>query len=154
MSQNSFTAPLSLSIKSSFQKWMIVLIPHLLFVILVLFFNLFNYKIMFVLVALIVASFVYYSRLHLFQNSKHSVMSIYQDSAKNWSFTSNKSNKNGEKMSATLLPSSFISKVLIVLNYRDSVRRKHSIIITPDSLSNNEFRRLRVRLNFFNSKKN
>jgi len=80
--------------------------------------------------------------LHYFRNLNNSVISIQIDSADNWYLTTAK-NTN---LSASLLPTSFNSNILIILNYIDINNQKYSVLITPDSLSNDEFRRLQVRL--------
>lgn len=138
--------------KPSMQKWLIVLIPHVLISIMVICFSVFSLWIKLLLFLVIFISFIYYSRLHLFLHCKKSVVSIHQDSARKWLLSTNESTDKGDRLSADLLPSSFVSKMLVILNYKDSIGKVYTVIITPDCYSNNEFRRLRVRLNYFNTK--
>jgi len=67
---------------------------------------------------------------------------IFQDSAKNWFIKT----MEYDKQEVQLLGTSFISKALIIINLSDSNKEKYTILITPDSLSNSEFRRVTVRI--------
>ncbi len=138
---------ISLIIKPSFQKRLIVFLPHLLASLIVLYVVDLSLFTLFILVLGIAVSLVYYSKLHIFQSLKKSVLSIKQDSAKNWFI----STKNGyHEEAVNLLGSSFVSNRFIILNYahNNSVNLfpKYSVLITKDSLSTDEFRRLRVHL--------
>ncbi len=152
MSINPIISPLNIAIKQSMQKWLILVIPHLMAIILSLAVTSFPLWLKVSLFILTVLSFIYYSRLHLFQNSDKSVLSIQQDSAKNWFVTLNKKHGEAEPKSVKLLPSSFISKSLIILNYRDDQRSNYRVLITPDSYSTNEFRHLSIRIKLTNIK--
>jgi len=71
---------------------------------------------------------------------------IFQDSSKNWLIeTKNQTNKKAQK-TVLLMPSSFISNKLILLNFIDSKNKKYYALITPDSLSQADFRHLFVRV--------
>ena len=142
MSSNPFNAPLALKIKPSLQKWLIVLVPHLLVLVVVLKLDVFNLAVRLLLVSLILISGCYYLRLHLQQSLNRSVSSIYQDSAKNWFIKTPKA----EKLAVTPSTSSFLSRVLILMNFRDENNKNYTVIITPDSLSRAQFRRLYVRI--------
>lgn len=153
MSANSFNTPLFLAIKPSIQKSWVVLAPHALALVLVASVSVFSLLIKFIIIALILISAITFYRLHLKQNLKKSVISIQQDSAKNWFLTTYDKGQDNNVKSVILLPSSFISKMLIVLNYRDDSGSYYSVMLTPNCISSNEFRRLRVRVNIINIKK-
>ncbi len=154
MSVNPFNKPLSLSIKPSRLKWAIIIVPHLLALVMVVSFDVFSVIVTIMLVSLIALSATYYSRLHLFRQLKKSVHTIQQDSANNWGLSLYDDGEKSETISAILSASSFISNSLIVLNYRDNTGSQYSVIIPFDSLSSNDFRRLRVRLKLINTKNN
>jgi len=142
MSDHPFTKPINISLIKTPQKMLIVVLPHLIAFFAVLIIDIFPLWVKGLVSVIIVASLYYYFRLHYFSNLKKSIMSIQLDSTNNWYLTST----NNRKIAASLLPSSFISNILIILNYIDINNRKFNIIITSDSLSKSEFRRLRVRL--------
>ena len=150
MSSNPFNNAIAVKIVPSLQKWLLVLVPHLWVMGLVLWVDVFTLMMRLIILGLVLLSGVYYGRLHLRQGLKKSVLMIQQDSAKNWQITI----KGDEQKSVTLLPSSFISQALMVLNYRGLDNKSYPVLITPDSVSNNDFRRLRVRLKLTNNKKN
>jgi len=151
---NPLNTPFNQVIESSFQKALLVIFPHFLGVGLVLGFSVFPVWLKLLLIIVIILSALYYLRLHLAQKLKKSVKSIQYDSAKNWFIKTYDRDHETDFKSVVLLPSSFISKALIVLNYRDNNGSHYSAIITPDSISSNEFRRLRVRLKLTNVKNN
>ena len=142
MPQNIFTKPLDLSPKASPQIWMMVVIPHLLALSLVLIAMFKSPLIVVILSLVIIFSLFYFLRLFVFKSLKKSVRSIHQDSVNNWYVVA----ANSAQQSALLLPSSFVSKLLIMLNYTGINNVKYSVLITPDCVSEDEFRRLRVRL--------
>jgi len=67
---------------------------------------------------------------------------IFQDSSKNWLI---ETNQQAQK-TVLLSGSSFISKKLILLNFIDTENKKYYTLITPDSLSESNFRHLFVRI--------
>jgi len=147
MSFNPFNAPLSLKIKPSIQKWLIILVPHLLAILLLSNVGDLPFLLKLALIIGILVSMVFFSRLHLFQSLKHSVLSIRQDSVKNWFvLTAGES----ELKAVTLMPSSFVSNHFIILNYTlqnpKYLSQKFSVLITKDSLAVDDFRVLRARL--------
>lgn len=153
MPKNPIISPLKLTVKPSLQKWLVLTIPHAVGIIIILSVVTFPLWLKASLTLLIIVSFIYYLRLHLSQNTKKSVLSIHQDSAKNWFITLNSNSGETEPKSVELLSSSFISKALIILNYRDDQRSNYSVLITPDSNSSNKFRHLTIRIKLINIKK-
>lgn len=57
--------------------------------------------------------------------------------------------QHGEEREQTLLPSSFVSKWLVVLVFCDSDQRISSFFIPFDTLDGDSFRRLRVVVDHF-----
>ena len=154
MPKNPFIAPFSLKIKSSPQKLLLITAPHLFLLILVLEINIFLPSLKLFLILLIVTSAYYYSRLHYFYSSNKSVTELRQDSNKNWKISTVKKHNNGELFSVDILPSSFVSKWLIILNLVDNKSSNHYVLLlTPDSISVHDFRHLTIRLKLTNSKK-
>jgi hypothetical protein len=150
---NPFTAPLSFTINPSLQKLLLIVMPHLLVFIMVVNLNVFSLGLKVGLVFLILLSAHYYSRLYYFHISNKSVIELKQDSAKNWMISTINTMKAQESFSVDLLPTSFISKWLIILNFVDNNRSHYKVIFTPDSLSANEFRHLYTRIKLTNIKK-
>ena len=142
MINNPYTKPIDISLKKTTQKMLILVFPHLLALLVVLIIDTFPLLLKGLVSIIIVASLYYYCRLYLFYTSKKSITSIQNDSVDNWYLTT----VNNAKILASLLPSSFCSNFLIILNYIDINKQKYSVIITPDCLSRDDFRRLRVRL--------
>ena len=142
MSLNPFNTPLALNIKPSYQRWLIIVIPHLFVLMVVVFLvDIFEPAIQLLLVLLILSSVFYYLRLHIHQSSAKSITRVYQDSVKNWLIET----KDGKK-EVQLAGSSFMSDFLILMNFTDAYKQKYNVFITPDILSTSEFRRLSVRI--------
>lgn len=133
---------LSIAIHASPQKWILVLLPH--FVSFIVVFSLVQVSILLslVLILLIVFSTYYFLRLHLFFNASRSVKTIYQDSRNNWFLIS----ATNDEIKVSLLPESFSSNFLIIINYIDSNQDKYVVVITPDSVPSELFRQLKVNL--------
>ena len=153
MSSNPFSTPFALAIKPSFQKWLFLIAPHLIILILILFASSLSWYLKGSGIILVVFSFVYYYRLYIKANLHRSVISIRQDSAKNWGILLQLSAVSGSKeyINVSLMPASFYSNFLIILIFSDlsqrsMVKARYSVFITPDSVSEDEFRRLKVRL--------
>jgi len=143
MSINHLNKPFSLKIKASLLKKLLILLPHLFAVGLIFLIEPFPGYLGAFLLALIILSAIYYYRLHISKKLKQSVYYISQDSAKNWLVTT----RGDMLQQVTLLDSSFTSNFLIIINYIDINKNKYCVIIMHDSLANDEFRRLLLRLN-------
>jgi hypothetical protein len=153
MPLNQFTSPLYIVSKPSLQKMLLIAIPHLLVLIMVASLDVFAMELKLGLIFVILLSTYYYLRLYYFQTSNKSVIELKQDSAKNWMISTINTMKAQESFSVDLLPTSFISKWLIILNFVDNNRSHYKVIFTPDSLSANEFRHLYTRIKLTNIKK-
>jgi len=146
MSLNPYIKPFSLKIEASLQKWLIIIIPHLLGILLTISVDTFPVWLKFILGIFIFISFIYFVLYHITLNQKKSVFSIQQDSVRNWLILLSDNTKNNEPIDVQLLPSSFISRYLIVLNFQDNKGSYYSVIILPDSISSINFKYLYIRL--------
>ena len=142
MSHNNFTKQLNLSLETSPQLYLLILIPHLFAPMFLLFFPSERKIIIAPITLAIIFSLFYFLRLHYHKSLKKSVTSIHQDSANNWFIEV----AHNEQQPVLLSPSSFESKSLIILNYVGINNVSYCALITPDCISRDDFRRLRVRL--------
>ena len=85
----------------------------------------------------------YFTRLHYWQSLKSSILEINQDKQGQWSIMRNA--KENDWQFVELLPTSFVSTFLIVLNFQ-AENRRYNVIFPAGSLDENTFRRLRVRI--------
>jgi len=141
MRQNPFETPLSVLVKASFQKQLLISIPHLLALAITFLIIPFSIIMSLILMLFIFASFIFYFKWHIYKSLKRSLHEVRQDSAKNWLIRT----KAGDFKKASLLDSSFASNWLIIVNYIDMDKVRYSAVFTPDSLSVEDFRRLIVR---------
>ena len=82
----------------------------------------------------------YYLKLHCWQSLSRSVLEINQDADKQWALLV------GEKWHLVdLLPNSFVSTWLVVMNFKGKAGR-FTVVLPADSLDEDTFRRLRVRV--------
>ena len=142
MSENPFSKPFILDINSSPLKWALVICPHLLSLVVIFAVGVFPPELKIILSITVTLSLYYFLRLHIFRSLKNSVLSIQQDSNQNWFIKASKQ----DKTPALLLNSSFISNAFIILNYKDMSSNQFSALLTPDSLSKDQFRHLKVRI--------
>ena len=132
----------SIPIQTSPQKWVLVLFPHLISIIVVLSVVQVSVLLSIVVILLITYSSYYFLHLHIWLDSKKSVKLIYQDSRNNW-FLMDSAN---EQKNVNLLPESFNSNYLVILNFVDNKKIKYSAIVTPDSVPGDLYRQLKVNL--------
>lgn len=148
MSFNPYNAPLLIKIEPSLHKWLIICVPHLLAMLLISNVGDLSFFLRLILLMGITVSVTYFLRLHIFLTLKSSVLSISQDSVNNWFVHTT---GESELKSVTLMPTSFLSNYLIILNYKldnsKYLSQKYSVLITKDSQSSKDFRILRARLN-------
>ena len=118
--------------------------PHTFSLLLILVIDVFSLWLSLFLVAMILYSFIYYLRLHVFQSLNKSVLSIRRDSTGNWLI---KTSQNPQK-NVSLSGSSFVSNYLIILNYKShGLFKNNTVLLTVDSLSKDDFRHLSVAIN-------
>lgn len=99
-----------------------------------------------ILAALIVLSGVLtLNKYHFLQN----IVGIKTDKKNQWSLI----NSSGEIISAQLKGDSICTQWLVILNFRvQDVKKIYSIVILPDSLDHDNFRRLRAYLRVLSRK--
>jgi hypothetical protein len=95
------------------------------------------------LLALALASFVYYWRLHIQRKAKHSILALTFYDLTHWRLYTPQG-----AFFASLDDSSFISAYLMVLNLRIQTNKLHTLILFRDSIAPPLWRDLYVRLRF------
>ncbi|SEK60735.1 protein YgfX [Nitrosovibrio tenuis] len=102
---------------------------------------------------LLVASLVYYERYYAWLTSPGSIKGLQLESGASDEMSCTLETKSGERFACVLLGSSFVAPYLTVLELRPLVHPKswrrrfaRSIVILPDGIDADEFRRLRVLL--------
>jgi len=140
--ESPFNAPLRLDIPASRITLLMIALPLLFIALVVLVFTPIHWFFLLVVLADAAIGF-YFARLHYWQNLKSSVLEINQDAQGQWSALSNA--KENDWHLVTLLPTSFVSTFLIVLNFQGE-KRRYSVILPAGSLDEDTFRRLRVRI--------
>jgi len=135
--------PLTVPVQASLIKLLLIFVPHLLAIVFVIIFVTLSWFILLFIIALIGFSLFYYVRLHLWQNLNKSVVEVHQDSTKNWTIVcANQDEKEPVKLQAN----SFISPLIVILNFKGLNNKAYSALFVPDSLPETDFRRLRVRI--------
>lgn len=141
MSENSYSRAFSLIVEPTLQKRLLIIIPHYLAIALVLFADQVpNYLCLLITLLVLISGFYYY-RLHITKKSKNSVVTLNQDSMKNWFIVT----KDKRNIQVSLLKSSFVSNAFVVLNYADINLTNYTVVFTRDSLSISDYRHLIVR---------
>jgi len=142
MSFNPFKAPLALNIRPSRQKYCLIFVPHLSVLIFLLLSDVITGWLKLIISLLIISSLFYFYQWHLRLAMKQSVQHIFQDAANNWFITTPKY----EQKPVEILPSSYIGRLLIIINFIDTDKNKYVALLTSDSLSKDDYRRLIVRI--------
>lgn len=65
---------------------------------------------------------------------------MHKDSNDSWSLTL----RENEKVNVSISATSFSSNLLIILNFKDEFEKQYTSLITPDSVTHDEFRKLKV----------
>ena len=138
--ESPFTTPLRLDIKGSLAIVLLIVGPLLLIAGTVVVFTPWPWYLLCLPIVLLVASATYFLLLHYKQSLKKSVLEVNQDAEKQWAVLA-----DGKWHLVDLLPNSFISPWLIVLNFKGGSGR-YSVILPADSLDKDTHRRLRVRV--------
>ena len=145
MSLNHFNQTLSINVRSSLAKKILIFFPHiiicfLLFIFLEMKGTSFIYFLL--SVACIFLSVFYFVRLHLTQNIEKSVRLISYCAQGGFDIIL----KNDVRVKVKILSASFSSNFLIILNFENDLDKQYTALITPDSVSKEEFRKLKVLL--------
>jgi hypothetical protein len=98
------------------------------------------------IIAGLLASLARVHRLFVSRTSPRSAVQLVLNPADEWVVGL----ANGENVTATLKPMAFVHPLLVVMSFQ-AVRQTYRIILTPDTVDPDSFRRLRVRLRFKSS---
>ena len=143
MFSNQFNQSITINVKSSLIKQLLIWFPHAISTtILILFLKLQHLNITYflLLIICIVISLVYFIRLHLLFSANKSIHTIQKSTNDIWKVTF----KNGVEKNVSLMNTSFVSSLFIILNFNDSTSKQYSALISSDSVNHDEFRRLKV----------
>lgn len=153
--ESPFSAPLRLAIPATYMISLLVIVPLLFIAIVVLWYTPIHWSLLLLVVGFDCAIAYYFLRMHYWQNLKSSVLEINQDIKGQWSVLPNTDGhadahshsdyKENNWQFVVLLKTSFVSTLLIVLNFQGENRR-YTVIIPAGSLDEDTFRRLRVRV--------
>ena len=136
----------NMRLKPSLVKLVFVVFPHLVAAfILLIFMDKAGLTALFLLlsIVIVISSLIYFVRLHLTFDSNKSIISLQKDLKNNWTIKY----KNGVKASVSILPSSFVSEILIIMNVVDKSKQQFSVLITLDSIDKDQYRKLKVFMN-------
>lgn len=140
----SYTTLLAVEPKKSIQVLAVLLATHLISIAVLLLVVRGYGVIKFVMILLIVASWVYYYRLHVTKVLRRSVIAAYHQggyASKGWSI------RLSDEKVVDLLPSSYRSQWWIVLNFcHTPSNERYTLLVPADSVSAETHRQLRVRL--------
>ncbi len=143
---------IDVAVKPTLMTLFMVLLPHVVVVLIMLFLVPVSGVMKLVMISLIFLSCLYFLQLHVFQALRHSVIRIQQDSVGNWLVTM--AGKGNHAIPCELSSSSFISPLLVILNFKCAhFLFLYTALITPGSIARQDFRRLRVRLKTMKRKK-
>lgn len=95
------------------------------------------------LIIVIIISLVYFFRLYILQMSKRSLLELILNDKEEWYLTL----VSGETIKVELRPGAFVHPLLVILPFRHGIYFP-TVILTPSSVDQDTFRRLRVRLKY------
>jgi len=146
MISNNKNSILHLRVVPSLGKILLIILPHLVCFLLMIFcFYQWNISTIYLIVILvcILVSLIYFIKLHLSLSLNKSIKSLTKDSNDKWHInTVDKTNH-----SVDIVGTSYVSNSLIILNLIDDIKKEYSVLFTVDSLNIDQFRRLKVFLN-------
>ncbi len=94
------------------------------------------------LLLLLAGSLDWSYRMQVKRSAQASIVDALWDGEGHWELTL----RSGERIQAELLPDSFITLSLVVLNFSTSRWRRRSLVLTTDNTDPDLLRKLRVRL--------
>ena len=134
MFSNQFNQSITINVKSSLIKQLLIWFPHAIsttILILFLKLQLLNITYFLLLIICIVISLVYFIRLHLLFSANKSIQNIQKSTNDIWKVTF----KNGVEENVSLMNTSFVSNLFIILNFNDSTSKQYSALISSDSVT-------------------
>ena len=144
MSFDTYNAPLVLKPKYSLQLAIFIIGLHSIAIIFVSVFFPANWIYKALIILLIGISGFYYYRLHSQKCSYRSIQQVSLSADNQWQVMTASDQTN---YTAELLPTSMISRMLIVLNFKIiSSSKRYTLIIPNDAIEHEQARKLRARI--------
>jgi len=136
-----------LKVDLGFSIWLTayLLLTHLSALVLILFLGLEIY-IQIGLTAITLLSLTYHWRRDLPHLCSNSVIGIDWSTDRGWLIRL----KDGRKIKGILCPSSFVSRSILLLNFKTADHARRRVAVASDSIDGEQFRRLRVLLRMGN----
>jgi len=145
LSLNQFNQALKINIEPSLHKRLLIILSHLFISIVLVCITILsklNILYLFVSLSCIFISFFYFVRLHINKSLKSSVLKVEKRANDYWMLTI----KDEIQVKAVTTGANFISNHLILLNFKDQNKNSYIVFITPDSVSKESFRKLKVMI--------
>jgi uncharacterized membrane protein YgcG len=143
MLTTAFNKPLTLQITPSRTISIIIATVHLLVAIIIFFLaNTLPMATHFLLIIIIVSSYLHTYRWHVAQTLKRSILEVTLNSSGDFSIIT----YLAKPKKVILLASSFSSQYLIILNFCSSDSRKYTVLLTNGMITEDDFRHLKVHL--------
>lgn len=141
MSSNTYAAPLVLEIAPSLPFALVLACAHGGVLMVLAMLPLPGWM-LWVLTILVMVHAAYSIRRHALLQDAKSVVRLLWDAQDQWTLT----RRDGIACSAKLLPGSYLHPALTVLNYKVSNWHRTSVVILPQRVDAEDFRKLRVRM--------
>ena len=139
--ESPFSAPVRLAVPASRVTALLIILPLLFVSVMVFWFTPWPWYLA-ILPGLFCAALAgYFLKLHYCQQLPRSVLEINQDGQGQWAIRC----YAGEWQLAKLMPDSFVSTVLVIMNFTVE-KRRYTVILPAGCLDDDTFRRLRVRI--------
>ena len=141
LSKNNFTKPLNISLEfSNSIRWGIAILHLLITSVIMLVSN--SLIVTILLLLIVLSSYLYYYQWHVAQSLVKSIVRVKLSAAGEWLLL----NSKNKLIKATLQPTSFLGKYLLILNCHSLERKKYTVLIPKGRIHSNDFRQLKVRL--------
>jgi hypothetical protein len=139
--------PAPISIDLGFSKWIAsyLFISHLLAMVLLFLLDL-GSNFLWILIFLIILSFIHHWWRYLEQKQPNSVIGLDWSDDRGWHLRLN----SGKNLKAELSATSLVSRLLIVLHFKTEAEGRQRIAIVGDAIDGNQLRRLKVLLKMHN----
>jgi hypothetical protein len=137
--------PLKLQLKSSRGVNIMILVTHLLVAVII---ALVTSSILLVSLSFLIVSlsYLYFYRLHVVKRLRQSIVEVSLATSGDWSVLTS----TGQYENVMLLPSSFSSQYLIILNFCTVTTKRYTLLIVKGMMGEDGFRHLRIRLKIIN----
>ena len=140
--ESPFSAPITLRIQPSVITLLLIILPIAFITAVVFIYTSVDWLWLGLIGLVNLAIAYYFIGLHYLQRWGHSVLVIQQNEQRQWLLQT-----VGDEFAEAveLLANSFVSRYLLVINFKGT-KRRYSIILPADSFDSDTFRRLRVRI--------